>query len=194
MSKGVLAFSGLILLVVGISLGNTLRQGTSEALAKDGTKKKFGMIASDIPQCVWDVAEPDRVMAENKSQAVVINTKNPESKPCESFISLRAPDFDMRPPKEEIKVSLPAKRNGSISWIIKPRRTGTYEMAVSDVLNTKILGITVTNVYGLTAGQAKALSTVGSLFGPMLTVPWWWDWYRRRKQKQPEQKNRESNT
>lgn len=188
MSKRLLALLGLLLLIVGVYLGNTLKQGASLAVAKDDTKKAHGIISGEVAPCQWDVSEPERVMAENKSQAVVIKTKNPAKQKCETYLSLRAPGFDMRPPKEEIKINLPPSTSGSVSWIITPRRTGTYEMSVSDTLNTRILGVTVTNVYGLTAGQAKAASTIGSLFGPMLTVPWWWDWYRRRKQKQDSPK------
>ena len=41
--------------------------------------------------------------------------------------------------------------------------------------------MTVKDEYGLTATQAKLLALVGSLFGPMLTLPWWVDKFKLGK-------------
>ena len=82
----------------------------------------------------------------------------------------------------EEEINLKTKENGSMSWIISPRKTGTYEIAVSDPLNSKVFGINVTNMFGLSAVQAKSASILGTIFGPMLTVPWWWEkWFQRKK-------------
>jgi hypothetical protein len=117
----------------------------------------------------------------------VINLHNKSERDCESNISLRAPGFDISPPKEEQKITIPPKNSGSLSWIIIPRKTGSYDLIVADVLNTKIIGITVTNLFGLSPTQAKAFSILGSLFGPMFTVPWWWDrWQRKSKPRTSE--------
>jgi hypothetical protein len=173
----------------GIGVHNTLKKAEQLAAAKDGKKHMYAMVSDEVPPCAWEVKSPERVMTQSKSQAVVIKTKNTGNKKCATYLSLRAPGFDLRPPREEQAISLPPKTDGAISWIISPRQTGTYDMTVSDVINTKIFGVTVTNVYGLTAPQAKALSSAASLFGPMLTVPWWLDWWRRRKQNPQPQKN-----
>ena len=83
--------------------------------------------------------------------------------------------------REEQKIALAAGATGSLSWIVSPRRTGTFQIAVSDILNTQILGVTVKDEYGLTAAQAKLLALVGSILGPMLTVPWWLDRFKLGK-------------
>ena len=161
------------------------------AISKDNEEQVFGMIEG-IPPCSWDASPPERVVAENKSQAIVIEVASPTDSECESTISLRAPGFDISPYNAEQKIALEAGKEGSLSWILNPRKTGTYEIAVSDILNTKIFGITVTNVFGLNAMQAKIASFGGTLFGPMLTVPWWWDRLRKKKENTQTQKDNSS--
>lgn len=181
MIKALIGTCGIIIFVFCLITGINLVRNESSALALDDKKTRFGMISDDAPPfCTWEVELPERVMSEDKSQAVVMHTKNAAKKDCESYISLRAPGFDISPAKEEQKITLPAQGKGSISWIITPRKSGAYEIAVSDALNTKILGVTVTNIFGLDAIQAKLFSTVGGIFGPMMTIPWWWDRWRRK--------------
>lgn len=181
--KTLIGIGGIVLLLYGLTLRNNLQNSEVQATKLDGEKHAFAVIGDDAPPpCNWEVTEPERVMAENKSQAVVVKTTNNEKKPCESYLSLRAPSFDLSPAKEEQHVTLPAGDKGSVSWILTPRKTGTYEVAVSDIIDTKIFGIAVTNVFGLTAAQAKVFATLSSLLGPMLTVPWWVDkWFQRKK-------------
>ncbi len=192
MGKLFIAFLGIVLFFYGLTLGNNLQQGEKLALSLDDKKKAFAAIGEDsLPSCLWDVKTPDRVMAENKSQAIVIQTKNSAKKPCESYLSLRSTGFEKNPPKEEQKVTLPVGGKGSISWILTPHKAGTFDIAVSDIINTKIFGITVTNIFGLTGTQAQYLSVISTLCGPMLTVPWWWDRWRQKKQKQEVKKEEE---
>lgn len=194
MVKTLLALIGALLFIASITLGLNLRQGNQQALAMDDEKQVFGMISDEgPPPCTWAVTEPERVMSENKSQAVVVEAINNFDKDCESILALRAPGFDISPSREEQKISVPASNKGSLSWILTPRKTGTFEVSVSDILNTKILGITVTNVFGLSTTSAKIFSLIGTLLGPMITVPWWWDrWFQRRdksaKKIEPEPK------
>ncbi len=190
MKKVIIGIIGIILFLFGIVTFFNISKEESQALSLDSEKEIFAMMDENSPPpCSWEVKPPERVMAEDKSQAIVIQTTNSEKKQCESFLTLRAPGFELSPPKEEQAIKLPAKGKGSLSWILTPHRAGTFEIAVSDIINTKVLGITVTNIFGLTAIQAKFSSILFSLFGPMLTVPWWWDKLRQRKQKQELQKD-----
>lgn len=194
MGKTFIGIVGILLFVFGIFLSNTLRNGERSASSLDGKKTVFGMISDEgPPPCSWDAKSPERVMADNKSQAVVIEVKNTDKKTCESILSLQAPSFETSPPKDEQKITVPAGKAGSLSWILTPRKPGTYQIAVSDILNTKIFGITVTNMFGLTATQAKTFSFFSGLLGPMLTVPWWVDKWFQRKKKQEVKKDGDEN-
>ena len=116
---------------------------------------------------------------------MVMLTKNLDEN-CRSLISLRSPGFDISPAKDEQTISLNKGGKGSLSWIITPRKSGTFDIALSDSTNTKIYGISVTNILGLSAFQAKIASIFGGLFGPMFTIPWWWDKLRGRSKPKPE--------
>ncbi len=189
MSKALVGLLGILLCGASIFYIRSLSAGEKKASALDNTKTVYGSVGGDILPCTWDVKFPERVMPENKSGSVLVEASSSADAACESTISLRAPSFDVSPNKEEQKINLPAGKKGSLSWILTPRKTGIYEISVSDILNTKIFGITVTNTFGLTAVQAQLASTVGGLFGPMLTLPWWWDRLRNHKQNSDSKKS-----
>lgn len=187
--KITIAIVGILLFIYSLVLGSNLRKSEAAAVARDHTSSAFAFMGEDAPpSCLWQVHTPERVMAENKSQSIVVETKNTAKKSCETYLSLRAPSFDMSPARDEQKVVLPPGEKGSLSWILTPRKTGVYDLSVSDILHTKIFGITVTNVFGLSAAQAKIFSMLGTLLGPMLTVPWWVDKWIVRKKKQESPK------
>ncbi len=189
MAKTLFALGGIILFLFGINLGHNLLKGESQALSLDRDKKVYGAIGDGPLPCSWSVETPERVLAEDKSEAIVIQTTNPTDSTCESTLSLRAPSFEKSPAKDEQIITLPAKGKGSLSWIITPNKPGTFDISVSDILNTKVFGVTVTNIFGLSSIQAKLASIFGGIFGPMLTVPWWWDRWRRKKQNQDNIQN-----
>lgn len=185
MLKKIIALTGIIIFLSALGIRLYFSGNEKKAISLDDKNTIFAIIGEDSPPiCTWEVKQPNRVMAENKSQAISIKTSNSADKQCETYLSLRAPGFDMSPAKEEQKIILPPNGKGSISWIITPRKTGTFAVTVSDVVNTKIFGISVTNVFGFTATQAKVFSIIGSLFGPIFTIPWWLEKWLARKKKQ----------
>ena len=187
MTKTFVAFIGIGLLVSALIFTKNLNKAKDVATSLDKEEVAYGFIEGP-PPCTWEVEPPEKVVSENKSQALVISTSNPVDVDCQTTLSLHAPGFDAAPPKVEQIINLKPNGQGSLSWILTPRRAGIYDIAVSDGLNTKVFGISVTNMLGLSAVQAKLASGLGTLFGPMLTVPWWWDRFRRKKEKQNEQK------
>ena len=178
--KIVVGVTGIVILVISLLSFYSLYQSEYLASMLYDKKTAFGIIQGP-PQCAWQVKPPEKVISENKSQAIIVETKNTARTECASTISIRAPGFDTSPTDDEQEITHPVKGKGSLSWILTPRKTGTFDIAISDVLNTDIFGITVTNLFGLSTTQAKLFSIFGTLFGPMLTVPWWWDRFRQRK-------------
>lgn len=181
MFNKIFGFAGLLLILISILNINSLIKGDKAALTLDRENRAYGSIGDGPIPCEWEVKTPERIISENKSQAILINISNQFDEKCETVLSLRAPVFDISPIKEEQTIALDASKSGSLSWILTPRKSGTYEFAVSDLINTKVFGITVTNTFGLNVVQAKILSILGTLFGPMFTIPWWWDRLRQRK-------------
>ncbi len=182
MKKIIISILGILLCLGGILSLRSIFSQQQIAISRDSTKVAHGVVDGP-PLCEWKINTLERVMSENASQALVLETTNPTDTTCESLITLSAPGFDSSPSNSEQKIVLPVKKTGSISWIVTPRKTGTYDVSVSDGLTTKILGITVNNAFGLSAMHVKLLSGLGTLFGPMFTVPWWWEKLRQRKVK-----------
>lgn len=176
----VLSVIGLIIFLVSILFIKSLEKGEQYAYSLDTQSESYGYTLGP-PPCKWEVTPPERVINENKSVSVLVSTKNELDEPCESILYLRAPNFDLSPASDNQKVALSATSSGSISWIITPRRTGSYELSITDNMNTKIMGITVKNMFGLSAVQGKLASMAGTVFGPMLTIPWWWDRFKKKK-------------
>lgn len=176
---------GCVIFLLGMGLGLGLLGGAVYALTLDREHIIHGIVNDEFPLCTWEVAISRRVMAENESLAVSVNVTDPDPKPCRSTLALRAPGFDISPTQEEQTITVPPGQHGSLAWIVTPRKTGAYEVAVADVLTTRNLGLTVTNVLGLTSFQAQLLATLGTFFGPVFTFPWWFERWQRRKQRPP---------
>lgn len=54
----------------------------------------------------------------------------------------------------------------------------------AEIIDSKDVRISVTNIFGLRASQAFLLSIVLAAFGPILTVPFWLDKWQKRKGKE----------
>ena len=185
----VIGIVGILLFIFSVGSYLIVQLAENRAQALDDENKSYGMISGEFLPCSWEVKAPERVMTESKSQAILVDFSNPTDATCASTLALQAPGFDISPMKEEQEIVLQPHKNGSLSWILSPRKVGTYDIAVSDTLDTHVFGISVTNVFGLSAPIIKSGSILGSLFGPMFTVPWWWDRMRKRKEKPAEENN-----
>lgn len=182
MKKVIIGLFGVGLLLFSLLLMRELQKGSQLARRIDNEKTVNGVVDGPA-SCEWDLDGLERIMSENASQVILIDVSNPLDEPCEVALLFRAPGFDVSPNKEEQKISLRQGEDGSLSWIISPRKTGTFEVTLTDMIRTRVLGISVTNVLGLSAVQAKFISVIGSVCGPMFTIPWWWDRMRQRKEK-----------
>ena len=172
---------GLVIFFAAIGIGAVLLVMNQNAQSRDHSDEKHGVVVSDYPPCVWELSIPQRILSENNSQTIVVNTTNATDTECQSQLTLLAPGFDVNPRKEFQTIAAKSQAKGSVAWIVIPHKSGEFDIAVSDGLNTQALGITVTNVLGLTATQAQLCSILGTLLGPMLSVPWWVDRWQKRK-------------
>lgn len=185
MIKNILAIGGLLLFLIGLFLFFRVRQASSAAVGFDNQWQTGGEDVGVCSDLLRQANVADRVMSERESQALNILLVNDNSPaPCNTTITLAAPNFDMSPPESNRPVTVPPGEEVTLNWIISPRRTGTYVISISTPTQAITLGITVTTVLGLTAVQAELLSILSTLLGPMLTVPWWYEqWQKRKKEK-----------
>ena len=195
--KRVLAVAGILLLVVGLALLWTLRRGRLAALALDRNPRPHGPVTGSPAGC-GQLVEPQielgrRVMALGESQALTVRLANASAETCEVTITLNAPDFQLSPldPRRQLPVG-PA-RHAEIAWILTPEAVGTFDLVLTVGGAITVLGLTVTNALGLTAGQLQLLSALSSFLGPLLTAPWWfeqWQAWQARKREEKEQEQR----
>jgi len=181
MMRRISGLVGLAIFIIATCVAALLLTTSQQARARDHTNTRFGVVSSGTPLCVWEVALPQRVLAEDNSQFLVVNATDPAKTDCQSSLTLLAPGFDISPHKEEQILTAKSQGSGSIFWIVTPHKPGSYEIALSDGINTRVLGVTVTNLLGLTALQAQILTTLGTLLGPVITIPWWLERWQQRK-------------
>jgi hypothetical protein len=125
-----------------------------------------------------------RVMTEDESQALIVILTNQGDQVCRARVTLSAPDFAVGPAPTNPLVSAPPGEE-EVVWILSPHRAGTFQVAVTVNQASTILGVTVTNILGLTVWQARVLAALGYVLGPMLTVPWWYEKWQERKKLRP---------
>jgi hypothetical protein len=184
MVRSVAGVVGLAIFVLAIGAGITLFSISQNAQLRDQFKQGNGVVSGETPLCAWDIDATQRVLSENSSHTVTINATNANEVDCESVLRFLAPGFDVRPREEEQLVTAKPNGRGSIAWIVTPLKSGSFEIVVSDGIDTRVIGVTVTNILGLTAAQAQILSVLGTLFGPMFTIPWWVERWQQRKRQQ----------
>ena len=185
---------GLVLFVGGSVLAIYL--GVTALEARELEQRVEGPVTGEPATCAdamdASAALDARVMAEDETQALTVLLENGSSEACEVTVELSAPFFSFAPPEPRRTITVTAGANGALAWVITPQRTGTYDIVVTIGEKIFVLGVTVTNILGLTARQARVLSALGTFLGPMLTAPWWVEqWQRWRKEQAPDRRERE---
>lgn len=183
MLKRNVAIIGLVIFLIAVAVGISLFVMQQQARLLDHEDTGFGVIVGDYPPCIWEVDLSHRVLSENKSQTIIVNATNDMDVECQSLLTLLAPGFDISPRKDEQIISADANSRGSVAWVVASDEAGEYEIAITDGVDTRVLGVTVTNLFGLTAVQLQVLAVIGSILGPMMTVPWWLERVQRKKAK-----------
>lgn len=189
MANKTLAIAGIIVFLIGITLGFLLVRGSRQAGRLDNVLVSGAPIDINCDQVIREASVPRRTMTEQDTQSLTVVLAN-DSGPgvCETTLYVAAPNFILSPAGTERQVSLEAGATPlTMIWIISPLQTGSFEIAVSAGNQSQTIGVTVTNILGLTAAQAQLLSYLAIFFGPMLTAPWWYEqWQKWRKERQQE--------
>lgn len=196
--RGSLLLIGIALLAGGIYLGfytkAVLDNGTSKA---EALGRYYRRPTNTLDLCVfalsWHVTIAKSVMSDNETQTLTVSITNKgRTKACEEDISLTAPEFDVSPNVLARTLTIPPSKKISLIWILDPRKLGTFVFVVafSTPDGYQQIGITVTNIFGLTIAQAQLLSYVGTFLGtflgPVLSITWWYTlWKKHKKKKHP---------
>lgn len=184
MNKKTTAICGILIFCIGVGLGFHLSNLQKIAIGKDF----HFFVPATGGGCRNSISSVDvsrRTMTENESQAVTVILSNHWDMDCAETITINAPNFDISPYEQEKSITIPKGESHSEIWILTPRRVGAFEIAVGIESSgeSQTVGINVTNLLGLTAGQAQMISYIGSFLGPILTAPWWLELLKKSKSK-----------
>jgi hypothetical protein len=174
-----LAIVGLLLLTGSIMIAYKLSDGIWAAARDRGDSFLAG---GPCRHPLSDVHMARRTISIRESQALTVILSNDSQETCEVTIELSAPNFVVSPAEPRRTLNLPAtERAIKAVWVIAPKESGVFELAISAGLDSRIIGIAVTDVFGLSARQAQLLMYLGGLLGPMFTFPWWYEkWQEKR--------------
>jgi hypothetical protein len=153
----------------------------------------------DLPTCYWQVDGAhtgeipiDRefpkdsldhiVMSENENLALFVTARPFEDdEECDASILINAPDFTSAP--TELYVYATAESQPQYVVILSPQKAGTLMFSLTGESGGYLIrNVTVTNWMGLSPFWAQLLVGMGTVFGPILTVPWWLDRLRERNE------------
>lgn len=176
------ALIGLLLLIAGLGLGWYLFSQNQRAQTLDSSFSGEGLDgACAHPQPVIDVS--NRTMSESDTQALRVRLTNTSVEACTVNVTLNAPNFDLGLTGATQNLVIPAEGTATVSWIIAPKKVGTFEVTVQSGLDNAVAGLTVLNVLGLSASQLQLLSLLSTFLGPMLSAPWWFELFRSRSKR-----------
>ncbi len=186
--KRILLICGIMIFLGGTGLALYLTFAAS--ILTSGPTRCYGCaIAYDLTLSASSsvISESDTVVV-----TATIQAETPVS------IHLTAPGFDpsTTEPKHLVPISidegggtfLRTIQPNKLSWVLTPAKIGTSQAVVEmddisgNVLLTKYVGITVTNIFGLKLWTIQLFSSIAAFLGPILTAPWWYDRWKERKQ------------
>lgn len=204
MSK-VLAICGVSVLCAGVGLGLLIHILGFKASSLDSPLVNPFYCGSGGVQCAPPPPFPScskkalffqeinafKVMSVSESQKLTTTLVNWGEKECKVSITLDAPNFTTSSEKKQTFV-IPRFETTEFNWVLSCDKPGTYTVIVSittaddppKIIGSNEIGISVTNIFGLTASQASLFSVVSGAFGSILTVPFWLDRCKKRKGKE----------
>lgn len=184
---------GILIFILGLSPSLLTLFGQYEASVRDD--QFFFAASAPCSHLNWNVTPEKRLLREKESTAITVQVQNDSPQTCNADITIHTSDFSIAPETTTQSLELPPNEKGSLVWVITSRDLGTYTIAFSGGLDTAEIGISVTNLFGLTAQQVKVLSILGSFFGPALNLPWIYSvWQQRQKDKKEKEDKEGKNT
>jgi hypothetical protein len=208
--RKVLAICGISLLCSGVGLGLFVLVSGLKARSLDSSLVGLSKSCDDcskgrLTSCsaetlVFSNIDASKVMSVSESQKLTAILVNQGHEKCKVSITLDAPNFTTSGEKKQT-FSIAQYATTKFNWVLSSDKPGTYTVIVSissgdetaEIIDSKDVGISVTNIFGLQASQISLLSIFSAVFGPILTVPFWLDKLQKQTAKgsKLESKNEE---
>jgi hypothetical protein len=189
---GTAAIFGIILLFFGLALfGYFLHLVNLDDLARSSDGINERMSSGGCLHALKSAVPPTRTPAIGESVLIVLTFVNPDTEDCDVTVSLDAAGFD-KDPSGPAQFTL-APGTSTKYWTISPKAAGSHEVLVRSDLVDITFGMQVLSNQFFGASTTLVLSSVLSMLGPMATIPWWIDFYRRRKDEAAKRKRKGNN-
>lgn len=147
--------------------------------------------AEKIPNCgITNVHYSKRTMSDQESQSLIVTIGNPGTEDCKAEVSIRAANFAVDPTDKVLIADISSKDEGGFVWILSPQKIGTFEVVIDVRVSSgnksqhqsRTIGISVTDIFGLSPLQTRLLSSFGAFLGPVFTAPWWLEKLKKKKE------------
>lgn len=194
MRNRVILTLGLTIFTASLILVIYLRRAENLARSIDRAGQVYGggqVISKPCQISFFNIEETivsNRVLSENDTGTITIIMSNTSNQECGTIVSLKALNVNVEP-AGNVTISVPSgKRSRAYIWLFSPQKLGSFQLNVQAVPYSNTVGITVTNVLGLTAQQAHFLSLIGNFLGPAVTLPGLWGLIKEWKSRNAKQK------
>lgn len=122
-----------------------------------------------------------RIMSERESHLLVVQVASDDGTRCTAAVEVATAGFEISPPETKRSLDLTSDQpEGTLRWLLAPRRAGDYSILVTSGLDSSTTGVVVTTVLGFSARTAQVLTYLSYALGSVLTVPWWVEILRKR--------------
>lgn len=127
------------------------------------------------------VANSSLIFPDGSSEPEPDIAEEAEEPSCEVTVILNAPAFITSPRTEEQTfISKGSDSVHGVSWVLEPTKMGDH-VALVQLDSTFIeIPIVVTNNLGIPLFYSELLAKIGFFLGPMLTLPWWLEFFKKR--------------
>ena len=191
MNKKILAISGVFVLLGAMGLSIYLWLATSDARSLSGVEQDKLQSGDSCASALKGVRVSPNIMSKNDSRALTAFLYNSDrNQECKVVVRLDAPDFQVIGSEPDLIQILPPDQNKTISWILSPKKSGTFQVTVNTPFVSRMVGVEVTNDEIISPLAQWWVSVLVYFLGSTLQLPWWLErWEKRKQQKQNKNKS-----
>lgn len=137
-----------------------------------------------------DVKLARTVISNKESVSLKVILSNDISEECKAQVTVSAPAFEISPSQQTKEINVPVGEDtANLVWIITPKNEGFHEIGIQAGLDVETIGISVTNILGLTPKQAQIVAYIGTFFGGPITFTGLYGHWKKYQDKKKEVEN-----
>lgn len=181
-TRNLLALLGIVLTISGLALFgyfSWITQLDIAARRRDGGSSLHS--AGGCSHALQTAVAPNRTPVVGETIVIELIFSNTTSKNCDVGAFLDAAGFKKDPEGGKTFTLQPGINHQY--WTISANQSGDHEIIVSSDLETRRLGLHVLSNQFFGSSTALMFSALLSILGPMTTMPWWLDWYDKRRRR-----------